>query len=245
VRILFVIACLCKPLLADKIVDYFLDADGRELVVINMGQGDGLKVGSLLTTRRQDFSGIYIDTGMLKVSQVSLDSAICDVVKTGTELSSRAFVDYPGVMSGDLVQENKRLIRRNPILSPKLRFSYFELFSDPKPQAEIFALKAGAEEYLTQQLKAFAESKASTILISGYTDRLGKVKESLEESKKRVQTIRQFLILNLGFDAARVIAVGYGEDEYFESMNSVNQAETNRRIEIKILTANLASHAHL
>jgi outer membrane protein OmpA-like peptidoglycan-associated protein len=66
--------------------------------------------------------------------------------------------------------------------------------------------------------------------IRGYTDSVGSEQSNMELSKRRADSVRQYLINN-GIEPDRVVAVGYGEQDPVASNSTPEGRAQNRRIE--------------
>ena len=78
-------------------------------------------------------------------------------------------------------------------------------------------------EYMTHK-------KSARIEISGHTDNVGNPKGNKDLSERRAQVCRDYLV-SKGIDAARVTAVGNGEERPIASNDTEEGRQKNRRIE--------------
>ena len=78
-------------------------------------------------------------------------------------------------------------------------------------------------EYMTYKPNARIE-------ISGHTDNVGNPKANKELSQRRVQACRDYLV-SKGIEAARIVAVGYGDERPIASNDTESGRQKNRRIE--------------
>jgi outer membrane protein OmpA-like peptidoglycan-associated protein len=78
-------------------------------------------------------------------------------------------------------------------------------------------------EYMTHK-------KSVRIEISGHTDNVGNAKSNKELSQRRAQTCRDYLV-SKGIDAARLVAVGYGQERPIATNDTDEGRQQNRRIE--------------
>jgi outer membrane protein OmpA-like peptidoglycan-associated protein len=66
--------------------------------------------------------------------------------------------------------------------------------------------------------------------IRGYTDSVGSWEFNLKLSRKRAESVREYLI-NSGISSDRLVAEGYGEADPVESNDTASGRAANRRIE--------------
>ena len=78
-------------------------------------------------------------------------------------------------------------------------------------------------------LKLFPDS---TLVVEGHTDGQGNDSTMLLLSQDRADAVRQYLITNLGVNAEKVSAVGYGKQRPIASNDSEMSRARNRRIDI-------------
>jgi outer membrane protein OmpA-like peptidoglycan-associated protein len=79
----------------------------------------------------------------------------------------------------------------------------------------------------------------ATFIISGHTDHTGTRETNLVLSKQRADAVRDWLVVNLGMDPARMTTIGRADDEAFPDLGpdkSVEEQALNRRVEIQIKT---------
>lgn len=82
-----------------------------------------------------------------------------------------------------------------------------------------------------ETLKAYPELK---ILVTGHTDNVGKRETNVELSKKRADSVKDYL-LSKGIDASRISTRGAGPDEPLETGDTMAARQKNRRIEFKLV----------
>lgn len=87
---------------------------------------------------------------------------------------------------------------------------------------------------LRKLLKLLKENPQLRVEISGHTDDVGSDAANMELSRKRAQSVVNYLTQN-GIDASRLIAKGYGETMPQVPNNSEENRAKNRRIEFKLL----------
>jgi outer membrane protein OmpA-like peptidoglycan-associated protein len=93
-------------------------------------------------------------------------------------------------------------------------------------------LDASARETLDQLGEAIAsnELRLSKFLIEGHTDAVGAASYNLELSRRRAETVRDYLVINLGIERDRLVAVGKGESDLLDPAQP--DSPVNRRVEI-------------
>jgi outer membrane protein OmpA-like peptidoglycan-associated protein len=74
----------------------------------------------------------------------------------------------------------------------------------------------------------------SQVVVEGHTDSFGADEANLNLSKKRSESVRTYLIANLGMPASSVKAVGYGETRPIANNETADGRAKNRRIDIVI-----------
>jgi outer membrane protein OmpA-like peptidoglycan-associated protein len=77
----------------------------------------------------------------------------------------------------------------------------------------------------------------SSLVIEGHTDSFGTDSANLSLSKKRAESVRQYLIANMNLDPGTVSAVGYGESRPVANNETPEGRTKNRRIDIIIRPA--------
>lgn len=228
-----------------RVTQFLPQEGGNGVVVLNGGKKSGLMRGALLETyriARQSNSDskepLWIKTGALKITQLQEETAVATVVEDQTDMSKTFFPKFPNLMAGDLVIYKTVSLARKQSILPEVMLTYGDLFLDPKSHPQTFELKKEAVALMKERLAGFAESRAPMLMIEGYTDHNGAQADNQVESYQRAQTVRQYLIDELGFDENRVVAIGYGESELADASMSPGYARVNRRIVIKALSEN-------
>lgn len=95
-------------------------------------------------------------------------------------------------------------------------------------------LQEKSKTELSRILKFMKENPSIKIEISGHTDDVGSDVANLELSKKRAQSVVEYLS-KIGITPARLISKGYGETQPLNPNTSDENRAMNRRIEFKIL----------
>lgn len=229
-----------------QVTQFLPQEGGSGVVVLNGGKNSGLLRGALLETYRvarqskaESHEPLWIKTGALKITQLQEKIAIASVVEDQTEMSRTFFPKFPNLMAGDLVIFKTVTLARKQSILPQVMLTYGDLFIDPRSHPQTFELKKEAVALIKERLAGFAESRAPLLMIEGYTDHNGAQADNQVESYQRAQTIRQYLIDELGFDENRVVAIGYGESEQADASMKPGYTQVNRRIVIKALSENL------
>jgi OOP family OmpA-OmpF porin len=90
---------------------------------------------------------------------------------------------------------------------------------------------------LTKVQDAIAIFPDSTIVVEGHTDSQGADNKNVNLSQDRADSVREYLIANLGLPADRVSSIGYGKTSPIANNDTVNGRAQNRRIDVVILDA--------
>ncbi|MBT7609073.1 MAG: OmpA family protein [Bacteriovoracaceae bacterium] len=88
-------------------------------------------------------------------------------------------------------------------------------------------------EELVNTLRADAKL-IKKIEIEGYTDSVGSANYNQKLSQGRSDTIKKFLVDNLGIDADQIVSTGYGEEFPIADNANYQGRATNRRVNLKI-----------
>jgi OmpA-OmpF porin, OOP family len=84
---------------------------------------------------------------------------------------------------------------------------------------------------LKQVADALKEEPAVRINIVGHTDSDGSDKDNLELSKRRAESVKQYLVKEFGVEAERLEAMGKGESEPLKKESTAQDKANNRRVE--------------
>ncbi|MCF6240842.1 MAG: OmpA family protein, partial [Bacteroidales bacterium] len=87
---------------------------------------------------------------------------------------------------------------------------------------------------LDRVVKLMTDNPGIKIEISAHTDNVGSDAYNLRLSKRRAQSVVQYL-LDAGIDQNRLISKGYGESKPLVPNDSDEHKAMNRRVELKIL----------
>ncbi|MEZ4741998.1 MAG: OmpA family protein [Bdellovibrionota bacterium] len=72
------------------------------------------------------------------------------------------------------------------------------------------------------------------LIIAGHTDSIGSSNYNRDLSKRRANTLRNWLIKNYDIDPKKVTTIGLGESEPIDTNNTEKGRQMNRRVEFKI-----------
>ncbi len=79
-----------------------------------------------------------------------------------------------------------------------------------------------------------AQRRIKLVQVEGHTDNVGQPEKNLKLSQDRADSVRSFLVKK-GIDAARLKAVGFGQEKPIESNSTAKGREANRRVELNIM----------
>lgn len=114
-----------------------------------------------------------------------------------------------------------------PILMPTdLLFDY-----------DSYSLREGAVSSMANLGRLIQKNPNATFVIEGHTDSFGSAAYNRELSVQRAESVKLWLVENMGVDPARVATRGFGSSKLLVSPNkSVEEQQLNRRVEIVIRT---------
>lgn len=95
------------------------------------------------------------------------------------------------------------------------------------------SIKPRSEESLKIIANILNNFPYAKFAVQGHTEDAGSENLNLDLSQKRAEAVKNYLI-ELGIDAQRLTAIGYGESVPLRENNSAQGRKTNRRIEFKI-----------
>nr|WP_321229279.1 OmpA family protein [uncultured Psychroserpens sp.] len=95
-------------------------------------------------------------------------------------------------------------------------------------------LKTEFEDEFQYMLGFMLTKRNATFEISGHTDSDGAKEKNLKLSQERADKIKDILI-EKGFDASKLKAVGYGESKPIDTNKTHDGREANRRIEVYLI----------
>jgi len=87
---------------------------------------------------------------------------------------------------------------------------------------------------LTKVQQAINMFPECSVTIEGHTDSHGSDKMNLKLSQQRADAVSQYILANMGLDASRINAVGYGESKPIASNETKEGRAKNRRIDVVI-----------
>ncbi len=96
-----------------------------------------------------------------------------------------------------------------------------------------------AVENLAKLGELIKRNPKATFIISGHTDHPGTYEGNVILSQQRADAVRDWLVLQLGIDPARITTIGKADDEAFPNLGpekSIEEQGPNRRVEIVIKT---------
>lgn len=76
--------------------------------------------------------------------------------------------------------------------------------------------------------------KGKKIIVGGHTDHKGSVAYNLELSKKRAQSVKDYLVNKWGIDPNLIESTGYGKSRPLTTGTTAEDMEKNRRVEIRL-----------
>ncbi len=220
-----------------RIKGYLSTGSDARYVAIEAGHDAGITSGEIFRSIRPARAGqtTPVETGLLKVISVYDHQSVAEVIQQGTPESQSRFGAYGDVMAGDLALVQRLSITQAKVLAPEISVKYSSLFEDPKAQPETFEMTLGGRSKLRELVQGFASMKVGMLMVEGHTDQRGDSSQNQIESYQRALTVRQHLIDDLGFDEARITAVGLGESEPISDVILPGNADRSRRIVLKVV----------
>lgn len=222
---------------AFKIRGYLGTGSEARHVLVEAGRKSGVSSGEVFRAVRPAGRGVAtpVETGLIKVIAVHEDESIAEVIHQGTPESQAVYGPFSEVMAGDLAMAQRIAIAKSKVLTPEVALTYGSLFDDPKSHPETFELTLGGKTKLRDAAERFAAFKVGMLIVEGHTDQKGSSDQNQIESYQRALTVRQYLIDELGFDEARVTAIGLGESEPMSDVILPGNSERARRIVLKVV----------
>jgi outer membrane protein OmpA-like peptidoglycan-associated protein len=220
---------------------------------INGGEDDGLSESMVLDVYREKYipdpnTGkefkVNILVGQVEIISLFKNIAITRIIAL-TSSYDAPIIRYRTVMLGDFVVPKGTRIssdtsaRNKPVresdarpvsLPPAVMFPSEVLFEFGNSE-----LKPEAMEALAIVQRMFNESKNKDILIEGHTCSLGSDEYNLELSRKRTQSVADYLVNKLGIPGDRVRTLHYGEKFPIASNATEEGRAKNRRVSIRLL----------
>lgn len=90
-------------------------------------------------------------------------------------------------------------------------------------------------QLLTKVQDAIGVFDDSEVVIEGHTDSHGADESNLSLSEQRAESVRQYLMVQMGLSYERVSAVGYGETQPVANNETPQGRAKNRRIDVRIV----------
>ncbi len=238
------------PSRATMTIAHFIEKSDDKLVMIQGGSQHGILPGAIFLSQREapppkpGDEPIWIDTGILKVVQVTPTFTIAEIKENGSLQSQAFFPKYPGIMAGDRLKVETPILAQVPSITPIVAAPYRDLFQDPKAYPSTFELSPEGEAKLREIAAEFLNVRLPILLIEAFTDPNGPADANQVESYQRAMIVRQFLVNEMGFDPARVVAIGQGESEPLDGLYAPGYQERNRRIVIKAKAFGFSAEAY-
>jgi len=228
---------------------------------INGGEKDGITRSTVLDVYREK---VVRDTFQGKETIISILIGQIEVIKVFenvaiTRISNLAYsgntpvLQYQSVMTGDFaVPTLKKVVtekpRKTPAKTPQLysmipvtaRSGHLSAPGVSFPSNVLFAfddwrLKPEALDAISEVMAIFNASKDREIVIEGHTCSLGENSYNLVLSKKRAQSVSDFLVNIMGIPAENIRIEYYGELFPVSSNNDETGRAQNRRVDIRFL----------
>ena len=100
-------------------------------------------------------------------------------------------------------------------------------------------LRPGATANLQKLGRLIQRNPQSEFKVEGHTDSFGSDRYNLDLSKRRAETVKSWLVANMGIDGGRIQTQGYGKSRLLiPGDRTVDEQQLNRRVEIIIRTKN-------
>ena len=98
-------------------------------------------------------------------------------------------------------------------------------------------LRAGATASLQKLGRLIQRNPQSVFKVEGHSDSFGGDKYNMDLSQRRAETVKAWLIQNMGVDPDRIQTQGFGKTHLIvPGDRSVEEQQLNRRVEIVIRT---------
>jgi outer membrane protein OmpA-like peptidoglycan-associated protein len=96
-------------------------------------------------------------------------------------------------------------------------------------------LRPGATASLQKLGKLIQRNPQAVFRVEGHTDSFGSEEYNMDLSQRRAETVKEWLVGNMGIDTARIQAQGFGKTRLIvPGDRSVEEQQLNRRVEIII-----------
>jgi OOP family OmpA-OmpF porin len=96
------------------------------------------------------------------------------------------------------------------------------------------AIRADARPILDEAVTTLKRYPQLRVEVAGHTDDRGADAYNLDLSQRRAQAVADYLV-EMGIDAARLVAKGYGESAPVADNSTASGRADNRRVELRIL----------
>lgn len=219
---------------------------------MNAGEDDGIQMSMVLNVYRKkvvtdantsNSFEINIPVGKVKVIKLFKNVAVTRIIAL-TSYEDEPLLKYRTVLVGDnLVPEmtqSTAIIKKAPKAATqkvKKQAPNISLASELLFEFDRWNLKAEAKEALGKVYDMFNKSKEQNILITGYTCSQGLEEHNLELSRKRAQSVSDYLVKEKGIGAEKIQIEYFGSKYPVASNNTEEGRIKNRRVEISFLTA--------
>ncbi len=164
-----------------------------------------------------------VPVGKVKIYNVFKNVATTRIVSL-TSSDEVPILEYRTIMVGDYAVLKKEKKSLGILFPSKVLFNLSKW--DLKPEAK----KALSSVYNT-----FNKAKDKDIIIEGHTCSLGKEKNNLELSKKRAQSVADYLKKSKGLSEKNILVKYYGESSPIASNETKEGREKNRRVVIRFV----------
>ena len=142
-------------------------------------------------------------------------------------------VESPGYLkqtASVLVERDKPEARDFQLVTERMVITLHGIYFD----FDKATIKPESRPALEDAAKILNENPTIKVEIQGHTDSIGSDKYNLRLSQKRAQAVVSYLVQNLGIDAGRLTAKGYGESRPVADNNTEEGRAINRRVEFVI-----------
>ncbi|MBV8227894.1 MAG: OmpA family protein [Verrucomicrobia bacterium] len=96
-------------------------------------------------------------------------------------------------------------------------------------------LRVGATASLQKLGRLILRNPQASFKVEGHTDSFGSDEYNMDLSERRAQTVKDWLVQNMGIDPGRIQTQGFGKTRLLvPGDRSVEEQQLNRRVEIVI-----------
>ncbi len=145
-----------------------------------------------------------------------------NVGDTAADRVAAGFTNLDALISSGTPVENRPIL-----MDAGLLFGYNEA-----------RLRPEAMEGLGKLAQLIARTPRAFLIIEGHTDTFGPEKYNLVLSRQRAESVRQWLVENLGLLPEHIRTVGFGETSPIVPTGTIEEQQINRRVEIVIKRRN-------